>query len=148
MDIRILILSTFSFISKIIGRRAKHIGVSSGQPKVLDYLNDGRDGASQADIARACGLEASTLTQILDGMEKAGYIERKREGNDRRTYHIFLTVLGKEKAEQTVALFKNIENEILVGLSDQEKVDFQRMLQIVHDNSKSMYLDGPTIDYK
>ena len=148
MDIRILILSTFSFISKTIGRRAKNIGVTSGQPKVLDYLNDGHDGASQADIARACGLEASTLTQILDGMEKSGYIERRREENDRRTYHIFLTILGKEKAEQTVALFKNIENEILVGLNDQEKVEFQRMLQIVHDNAKSMFLDGPTIDYK
>ncbi|MDO5331615.1 MAG: hypothetical protein Q4E99_02955, partial [Bacillota bacterium] len=61
---------------------------------------------------------------------------------------IYLTVLGHEKAHQTIALFKNIENEILVGLNDAEKVEFQRMLQIVHDNSKKMFLDGPTIDYK
>lgn len=148
MEFRQLILTTFSFITKIIGRRAKRIGVSSGQPKVLDYLFD-HDGANQADIARACGLEASTLTQILDGMEKAVFIERKREDGDRRSYHIFLTTLGKEKAHQTVSLFENIENELYKGLSDEERKEFTRMLKIVHDNAKSAF-DIPYIekDYK
>jgi len=141
MEIRQLILTTFSFISKIIGRRSKDIGVSSGQPKVLDYLKT-HNGASQADIARACGLEASTLTQILDGMEAANFIERKREGGDRRSYHIFLTKLGEQKADQTIILFRNIESEILEGLSPEEQKDFQRMLQIVHDNAKKVFLES------
>lgn len=142
MDIRQYILTTFSFISKTIGRRAKHIGVSSGQPKVLDYLIE-HDGCSQSDIARGCGLEASTLTPILDGMEKAGYIERKREDGDRRTYHIFLTILGREKAAQVIALFNHLEDDILEGLNPEERDEFQRMLKIVHDNSKRIFLKIP-----
>ena len=142
MEIRIQIMSTFSFISKLIARRGKNIGITSGQPKVLDYLVE-HNGASQTDIARACGLEASTLTPILDGMEKSGYVERKRVDGDRRTYHIFLTVLGHEKANQVIALFSNIQNELLEGMNEQEQQEFHRLLTIVHDNAKKSYLDYP-----
>lgn len=49
------------------------------------------DGSNQKEIARACFLEAGSLTIILNKMEEKRLIERRILNGNRRSFHIFLT---------------------------------------------------------
>lgn len=49
----------------------KGLGLSIGQPKVLDFLKE-NDGAVQKGIAKGCHVELASLSTILTGMEKMG----------------------------------------------------------------------------
>ena len=43
-----------------------------------------QDWRTQQDLAGAVGIEGPTLTHHLDGLDRAGLIERARDPNDRR----------------------------------------------------------------
>jgi len=51
------------------------IGLSSGQPKILEYLSPG-NCSMQKDIAAALDIEPATVSQILNNMVQSGLIRR------------------------------------------------------------------------
>ena len=71
-----LIMANQMLVQKSLLEQLKDTGLTIGQPKILDYLKD-HDGSNQKEIARACFLEAGSLTTILNKMEEKGLIERR-----------------------------------------------------------------------
>ena len=71
-----LLMSDHLMVQKALVSSVKDTGLTPGQPKVLDYLLR-HDGAIQKEIAVFCHIEPASLTAILNGMERKGYIERK-----------------------------------------------------------------------
>jgi MarR family transcriptional regulator, 2-MHQ and catechol-resistance regulon repressor len=49
------------------------------------------------DLARGLGLTASGVTRLLDGLERAGFVERGTCDTDRRVVYAVLTEAGSEK---------------------------------------------------
>ena len=88
-----LLMSDHFMIQKALVSSVKDTGLTPGQPKILDYLLH-HDGAIQKEIAMFCHIEPASLTTILNGMEKKGYIERKSVENNRRSLHVYLTKTG------------------------------------------------------
>ena len=105
-----LIMANQMLVQKSLLENTKKIGLTIGQPKVLDYLKD-HDGSSQKDIAQGCFLEAGSLTSILNRMEENGLIERKILNGNRRTFHIFMTEKGKESQKKVDETFSEIEKQ-------------------------------------
>ena len=110
-----LIMANQMLVQKSLLENTKKIGLTIGQPKVLDYLKD-HDGSSQKDIAQGCFLEAGSLTSILNRMEENGLIERKILNGNRRTFHIFMTEKGKESQKKVDETFSEIEKQALEGM--------------------------------
>ena len=76
-----LSMAVHSMIQKNFMEQVKSSGLTSGQPKVLDYLRD-HNGANQKEIAAACHIEPGSLTSVLNRMEENGLIERRMlDGN-------------------------------------------------------------------
>lgn len=98
----------------------KDTNLTSGQPKVLDYLLF-HDGAVQKEIAEACHIEPATITSVLLGMENKGLIVRKNLNGNRRSLYVYLTDKGKALAEQVELKFGSIEEKALAGFSDDDK---------------------------
>lgn len=88
-----LLMSNHLGFQKKVMAILKPLGLSTGQPKVLDHLRY-HNGASQKDIAHACHIEPASLTSILNRMEKQNMIERKILNGNRRSYHISLPIMG------------------------------------------------------
>ena len=65
-----LVMAEHSIFQKKLIAKLKGTGLTSGQPKVLDYLKD-HDGASQKDIAHGCHIEPGTLTTLLNSWKKS-----------------------------------------------------------------------------
>lgn len=92
------------------------------------------DGAIQKDIAMFCHIEPASLTSILNGMEKKGYIERKTAGNNRRSLHVYLTKTGKKYADRLNLEFAKIETDALKGFTEAETNQLHNMLYRVYEN--------------
>ena len=120
-----LLMSNHLSLQKKIMAVLKPLGLSTGQPKVLDHLRY-HNGASQKDIAHACHIEPASLTSILNRMEKQHMIERKNLNGNRRSFHIFLTDYGMELS---------VEQEVFSGISNAEKEQFLKIFEKLYKNT-------------
>lgn len=109
------------------------IGLSLGQPKVLNYLV-GHPQATQKDIANACDIEAATVSKLLDNMEEKGLITRNRIEGNRRSFCILITDLGRAKQKQWIAHCLEVEEVELAGFSEEEKAMFRDYLSRMYTN--------------
>jgi DNA-binding MarR family transcriptional regulator len=76
--------------------------VTLPQFRMLAVLADlGR--ARSAQVARALGLDASTVTRLADRMVAAGYVSRGSEPGHRGVVTLELTATGKDLVDQVAA---------------------------------------------
>jgi DNA-binding MarR family transcriptional regulator len=136
-----LVCST-AFLLKRVGMLAKErtmdafeaVGANPYHYSVLAVLEEGaRD--TQAKIADALGYDRSWLVGLLDELEEAGLIERKRDPEDRRRHLVSLTPPGKKRLAQLRAISKNVESELLASLdADQRTRLHELLLQLAADH--------------
>ena len=76
---------------------------------------------SQREISDALGLDASDLVGVMDILESAGLVDRRRDPNDRRRHAVVLTEAGEKAAARFAELRAEIEQRILAGLDPDER---------------------------
>ncbi len=106
-----------------------HINIS--QLRILGYLsqNQGRGEVFQKDLEEAFGVRRSSVTSILQNMEKSGYLERSGSAEDARVKKVVLTEKGKQLDDQLKSFIHNLENEMLKGILEEEKALLQTLLE-------------------
>ena len=128
-----LLMANQAMIHKRLLMGLKDTCLTLGQPKILEYLAQ-HDGASQKEIAAACYIEAATLTSVLNRMEEKKLVERRMPPGDRRTYHIYLTDLGRTLSGRVEDTFAALENVSFDGVSDEERDTFLRVFETICHN--------------
>ena len=136
-----LLMSDHFLFQKALVSSVRDTGLTPGQPKILDYLIH-HDGAIQKEIAISCHIEPASLTAILNGMETKGYIERRTDGGNRRSYHVYLTPLGKKYADRLSLEFARIEEKALEGFSASDAELLQDLLGRVYENMTKNQKEG------
>lgn len=136
-------MSTFSFhylamaihstLQKKFMEQVKPSGLTSGQPKVLDYLRD-HNGANQKEIAAACHIEPGSLTSVLNRMEESGLIERRILDGNRRTFYIFMTEKGSQLKDIVEENFISIEKKAFKNISPEEQAAFMETFTKIYHN--------------
>lgn len=132
-----LIMANQMLVQKSLLEHLKDTGLTIGQPKILDYLKE-HDGSNQKEIAKACFLEAGSLTTILNKMEEKGLIERKILNGNRRSFHIYLTAEGKEKQQLVEKAFTEIEKRALADIQEDEFAQFMSVYNRIYRNLASI----------
>jgi DNA-binding MarR family transcriptional regulator len=129
-----LICST-AFLLKRVGMLAKErsmeayeaLGANPYHYSVLAVLEEGaRD--TQAKIADALGYDRSWLVGLLDELEEAGLIERKRDPEDRRRHLVSLNPAGKKRLAQLRAVSKKVEDDLLASLDAEQRAQLHELL--------------------
>lgn len=128
-----LIMANQMLVQKALIEQIKDTGLTIGQPKILDYLKD-HDGSNQKEIAKACFLEAGSLTTILNKMEEKGLIERRILNGNRRSFHIFMTEEGKKKQQIVDQAFREIEQKALADIPKEEYENFLAVYRKIYSN--------------
>lgn len=114
------------FARKILSGVSK-IGLTSGQPKVLDFLWQVQE-ADQKTIAAHCEIEPATVGSILLRMENAGLVIRRNKEGNRRSLYVSLTEEGREAAKSLQVIFKSVEEEAMQDLTEQERQMLEEIL--------------------
>jgi DNA-binding MarR family transcriptional regulator len=102
-------------------------GVTQAEAHILAHLASS-DRATVAELHRAFGHKRSTLTSILDRLERRGLVGRTSDVRDRRTFVISLTDRGRALARRVSAHLAAIESRVLRQVSANDIRAFARVL--------------------
>ena len=130
-----LMLENQQLLARKLLERVAEEGLSSGQPKVLEFLLE-HDGCMQKEIAHACSVEAASVTSLLNKMERDGLVQRKIPQDNRRVSQVWLTEAGRQKAQMVRDTFTRLEERLFKGFTSRERQSLLDMLQRIQENLK------------
>jgi DNA-binding MarR family transcriptional regulator len=88
-------------------------------------------------LARALGIDRSTLVPILDRLQARGLLMRHRSPTDGRTHALALTPAGEKALSRFTRLVRGHEKRIASGLSSAEIDALIDLLDKVHRSARS-----------
>ncbi len=110
----------------------KEYGVSIPQVLCLNFLHDSPSyQATQGEIRKFLNLNSSTVSGIIDRLEKKGFLARLPKSGDKRVVNIALTSAGDKLLSTIPALLHEQLSERLQRLSDEEAQAVQNSLDIL-----------------
>ncbi|MGU7781013.1 MarR family winged helix-turn-helix transcriptional regulator [Burkholderia sp. PU8-34] len=118
---------------RIYDRRARQLGVTRAQSRVIAYLT-WKGEMNQARLAEWLDITPISLTRLLDRMESCGWIERVANDDDRRAFVIRLTDKSREIFPQMLDVGDTVADDGLRGLSRDERDTLIRLLGRVRQN--------------
>lgn len=104
----------------------------------LLVLVDRNAGLSQTTLARALGIDRSTLVPILDRLQSRGLLARHRSPSDGRTHALALTPQGGKALARYTRLVAAHERRIASGLSTSEMQVLIGLLDKVYRGARSL----------
>ena len=87
----------------------------------------------QRDIEREFSITRSTVTNILQLMERKGYIERRSVPQDARLKQLVLTEEGIRFHENTIRSFHQTDDYVAGLLTEEENTELLRLLNKLRD---------------
>lgn len=109
------------------GRQIARDRVTPGQFGILVLINANR-GLTQSALAKAVGVERSTMVATIDGLEQKGLVERRPSPVDRRSYALTLTPTGKSLLTKLKRKVREHEKRTYDGFTDEERETLIRLL--------------------
>jgi DNA-binding MarR family transcriptional regulator len=111
-------------LTKELARRVELTGPQLTVIKMLQAFGD----LSLSELSERIRAQNSTVTGIIDRMEREGLVARSRSTEDRRVVHIKLTDKGARIAREIAVEPMEILRAALEGLSPAESRDLLRIL--------------------
>jgi DNA-binding MarR family transcriptional regulator len=87
-----------------------------------------QDGLTQSEIAQQLSIQGATLTDMLQRMEEAGSVSRRRDSEDNRLVRVYLTEMGREKERYIMEQFSKLEEAIFVDFTEGERTLMRQLL--------------------
>lgn len=75
---------------------------------------------NQQELGAACNLDKTTITELIDTLEEAGFAKRRVSRADRRARKITLTPAGKRVLDKASKLAAQAEEDFLQLFSERE----------------------------
>ncbi len=115
-------------------------GINISQLRILGYLarNEEKGEIYQKDLEEAFGVRRSSVTSILQNMEKSGYLVRESSQRDARVKRVVLTQKGRELDQTLLRYIHSLEEEMLSGFSPEEKASLQGYLVRIISNLENI----------
>lgn len=125
-----LLMKAHTRLNRRIMSEAAALGLSPGQPKVLECLM--RNGESnQKAIADYCEIEQATVGSILTRMERDGLISRTQRAGNRRSLYVSLTPHGEELGRRMEEVFRQADALAVSGLTLEQQGELLALLELV-----------------
>ncbi len=108
---------------------SKH-NITLEQVKIMQFLNNsGESGAYQKDIEQNFAIKRSSVTNILQNMEKRGLVTRVGDASDARIKRALLTQEGRDLSKTLKDFIYNLETIILKDMTEEEMDLFKKLLE-------------------
>ncbi len=119
---------------QVLAAMLAHLELTGSEQTVLAVLADGRP-RPVGELAADTGTRPTTLTSVLDRLERKGLLTRELDRADRRSFRIVLTAAGRRTATTVQAAVRDLEQTALASVSAEDIAGFRavaRALTEVH----------------
>ena len=121
---------------KICGSVEKN-NLTHTQARVLKFLYDNQDRkVYQTTLEKEVDVRRSTISGVLDTMEKNNLIIRKNSSDDARKKEIALTLVSLNKHKEIAQKIANFERDLLRGITKEEVDTFIEVIDKLKGNLK------------
>jgi DNA-binding MarR family transcriptional regulator len=83
---------------------------------------------SQQRLGAKQGVDRTTMVAVVDELERAGFVERRRDLRDRRAYSLQATAKGRRVLQRAGEATKRAEDEFLASLPAGDRRRLKRLL--------------------
>jgi DNA-binding MarR family transcriptional regulator len=111
-----------------VGRLAYHLrtpatrsGITPTRLAALSALTRFPDGVRQGDLAELMNMSAPSMTRLVEILEEAGWIERRRDPEDQRCLLLVLSPVGVKTLETLRDESAGVLSEELADLTADER---------------------------
>ena len=111
----------------------RRLGTSLQAWRVLAVLRE-KDGRRMGDLSATTSIEVSTLTRLVDNMEKEGLLARRRDASDTRAVLVQVTAAGKQLTRRIVPIAERYEKVALKGFGASEAESLKAALRRLYAN--------------
>lgn len=123
-----------------VGALLSGVGLHVGQEMVLLELWR-QDGLKGGELADRLGVEPPTVTRMVRRMESCGFVERRPDPSDARSFRVHLTGKGRALEEPVARVWEEVEEKTLRGLSPEEARVLRRLLARVRESLSGVERD-------
>lgn len=120
--------ATVHRVLESLGAELEELGLSHGEVNALAQLEPA-SVRTVAELQAATGQRASTLTGVLDRLERRGLIERRLNPRDRRSFTVQLTEAGGAAAARVRQAFRDFDRRALGVVSQRSAKGFFEVLE-------------------
>lgn len=112
-----LLTETQAIMGRLFSHRARDLGVTRPQWRVLGRLYR-HDGMTQAQLSELTGIAPSPLGKVVDQLEAMGYLERRRDPDDRRVNRLHLTEAVQPLVGPAQTVVRELERAAMEGVPE------------------------------
>lgn len=115
--------------------RLNELGLNSAQGRMIGYIYENQDkGVIQKDLAEQFKRRGASITSMLQGLEKKGYIARVTHEKDERQKKLTVLEKGVVLVEEFNQMFSDVEAGITRQLSMEEAATLLSLLSKVNQS--------------
>jgi len=124
---------TFGGFAGSVAENMRELGLSLNMWFILRALWES-DGRTQVDLAAKLHITPAAIVGLINGLQDAGLVIRKRSELDRRAFRVFLTPLGRKVRTKATQLALQVDARALRGFSVKEVEALLEMLGRLRSN--------------
>ncbi len=103
-------------------------GIHRGQSRLFFVLNSEEGPINQTHLAEKLNISASTLTRMVQSLERKGYLTRRTDEQDQRQTLITLTPEGRAVHDRCREEFIRVDERIFGTFTEEEQESLRDML--------------------
>jgi DNA-binding MarR family transcriptional regulator len=106
----------------------ENVKVTPAQAGILFLITE-KDGRTMSELSQILSIDNSTITGLVDRLEKMGLVRRKASPNDRRASHVHVNPEGIEEMNKAKRIIGQVNQEIKNGFTVEEVESFKKILR-------------------
>jgi DNA-binding MarR family transcriptional regulator len=124
-------------IAAAFSEEVRPLGATLQMWRVLAALREG-DGRRMGDLSETTSIEVSTLTRLVDNMEKKGLVARRRDAGDARVVALHVTPAGRRLTQRITPIAERYESVALAGFTAAEADILKAALRRLYRNMAAL----------
>jgi DNA-binding MarR family transcriptional regulator len=108
-------------------------GLKPRQFQILGLLEE-HGAMGQQELGQATGVDPSILVTLLNPLETARLVSRRRDAGDRRRHVVTLTPSGGRRLAAAARAQRAAEQDLLAGLDDAQRAQLRGLLVALRDS--------------
>lgn len=109
------------------------LGLYRGQPPMLHALWE-KEGLTHGELAARLHIQPSTVTKMIQRMERAGFVECRPDPDDQRVSRVYLTAAGRAIQAEVKQVWRTMEDETFAAFTPEERMLLRRFLLHMREN--------------